>query len=85
MTGKIIEKYKVTLDGEEYLYELELLKSGSFKYGNGTCMSITINGKKQMENIDTRYEPDCSPSNFHDFSYNWLKQYVRKEATVERI
>lgn len=52
-------------------YELSLEKSGSFNYGNGTCVVIKRDGK-MVEAIDTRYE------NMTDF-YLWCDSYMERK------
>ena len=50
--------YKVTFDKKpkyNATWILELGESGAFKYGNGTCVIVTVNGQHH-ELIDTRYD-----------------------------
>lgn len=85
------EKYLVKVDGYEYLYTMTLSKSGAFDYGNGTCMLVETrenkeNGKRFMDqSYDTRYCTGmATPELFHNWSMQWLKEYCRPDAVIER-
>lgn len=61
----------------------ELLVSGAFKYGNGTCMTLQY-GRDNDEVFDTRYE-DVSAETFADFAYNVLRDKTLETIDVEVI
>lgn len=39
--------------------QVERMKSGAFSYGNGTCVSIEVDGRN-YQTYDTRYLDECS-------------------------
>lgn len=85
------EKYLVKVDGYEYLYTMILSKSGAFNYGNGTCMGVECRENKEggkqfmTQGYDTRYCTGmATPELFHDWSMQWLKDYCRPDAVIER-
>ena len=71
--GDIIEKHEfdvVMASGEVHRYTLALEKSRSFQYGNGTRVSLKIDGRFSTA-FDTRYVPGI----VNDFS-RWAKVTV---------
>lgn len=54
----IMKRYSVTFNTPEYNaeYSLSREKSSAFKYGNGTCVCFSCNGKT-LSVFDTRYDP----------------------------
>ena len=90
-TEKYIVKVKDHEDKHQYLYTMILSKSGAFDYGNGTCMEVQCrenkeDGKQYMNQYyDTRYCKDmATPELFHEWSMEWLKNYCRPDAVIER-
>lgn len=66
-------KYQVTFDSKpEYnaVWEFTLEKSGSFHYGNQTCVVITVDGKCRST-IDTRYEEGIV-----SYFEQWCREYL---------
>lgn len=66
-------RYNVTFDKKpEYnaIWTLELGESGAFKYGNGTCVVVTVNDRHHAL-IDTRYEAGIT-TNFA----KWCDEYM---------
>lgn len=80
------EKYIVKVDDLTINYTMTLSKSGSFSYGNGTCMAVENDYPGSMlESYDTRYCTGmATPELFHEWSMEWLKNYCRSDAVIER-
>ena len=80
-----VEKFKLTLeDGQEVIMRLELKKSGAFQYGNQTYMAVYENDRF-VNSYDTRYQKGCgSKEAFHDWSLEFVKDYVRPTIKVSR-
>lgn len=77
--GDVIEKQEFDVEtscGKTFRYVLTLEKSGSFSYGNGTCVSVTIDGKHDCA-IDTRY---CAGivEDFRGWAVEWV--YTETQA-----
>lgn len=81
------EKYLVKVAGHNITYTMTLEKSGCFDYGNGTCVVVENDYPGSMtECIDTRYCTGMgTPELFHDWSMQWLKDYCRSDAVIERL
>ena len=80
------EKYIVKVDDMTINYTMTLEKSGAFSYGNGTCVGVVNDYPGSMPiGIDTRYCTGmATPELFHDWSLQWLKDYCRPDAVIER-
>ena len=80
------EKYIVKVDDMTINYTMTLEKSGAFSYGNGTCVGVHNDYPGSMDmGIDTRYCTGmATPELFHDWSMQWLKDYCRPDAVIER-
>ena len=80
------EKYTVKVDGEVIHYTMTLEKSGAFDYGNGTCMTVHDDYPGTWDqHYDTRYCDGLhKPELFRDWSYEWLKNYLRPDCVIER-
>lgn len=87
MADKVIASESFTLileDGKQVSMELQLVPYAGFQYGNQTMM-LMFEDKEFIDQIDTRYIPDCSnPKRFHDWSFDFVKGYVRPTIKVER-
>ena len=59
----------------------ELLKSGAFDYGNGTCTVLEYSNG-QIESFDTRYE-NVNPKNFSEFAFKVLRANTMDRIAVE--
>lgn len=82
------EKFRVTIpdDGTVIHYLFALEKSGSFAYGNGTCVGVFNDYPGALDEwLDTRYESGCSTvEGFREWSFNYLKKKLRPDALIER-
>ena len=88
--GEIIatEKFIVTIpdDGTVIHYAYNLEKSGSFAYGNGTCVTIhnDYNGQR-FDIVDTRYCPQCATvDGFREWAAYHLRKNLRPDCKIER-
>ena len=88
--GDIIatEKFIVTIpdDGTVIHYAYNLEKSGSFAYGNGTCVTIhnDYNGQR-FDVIDTRYCPQCGTvDGFREWAAYHIRKSLRPDCKIER-
>ena len=77
-----VAKFKVTCDGEVYHYILERDQSGAFKYGNQSYVGVSVNGRF-FQSYDTRYDRECTVSNFKKWSYDFLKRICRDDCIIE--
>lgn len=64
---------------------MELQKSCAFQYGNGTCVIMEIEGQR-THFFDTRYDVTLhrDGSNFQEWAFNCLKDYVDSKLVVTR-
>lgn len=84
--GDVIEKREfdvVTPDDETFRYVVTLEKSGAFDYGNGTCVSVEINGKHYGA-YDTRYETGIV-DDFRGWVQEWIYNNVRVDCLIYPI
>lgn len=82
------EKFIVTIpdDGTVIHYAYNLEKSGSFAYGNGTCVTIhnDYNGQR-FDIVDTRYCPQCATvDGFREWAAYHLRKNLRPDCKIER-
>lgn len=73
-------RYRVTFECKpEYdgIWELELGESGAFKYGNGTCVLVTANGK-HFDYLDTRYDVGIV-QNFAEWCEKYMNMAFNKD------
>ena len=89
--GKVLAVADFKLGGTGYnghkiddAVHAELMISGAFDYGNGTCMSFTWRNSGQEEGYDTRYN-NVTPETFTEFAYEVLKNHVMDTVTVEVV
>lgn len=75
--------YIVKLGDEEWHYTLELHESGAFKYGNGTCVIMRLEGNLP-EVYDTRYERGIT-QDFVGWCDEFMKHRIVKTATIMRV
>ncbi len=63
----------------------ELSKSGSFDYGNGTCVMMVI-GRDMPQYLDTRYDVTLKRdgSNFRQWSRKYLRDYIDKKLKITK-
>lgn len=84
--GDVIAKQEfdvVTPENETFRYALTLEKSGSFSYGNGTCLSVTVNGEHYGA-FDTRYERGVV-EDFRGWAQEWVYDTVRAGCLIYPI
>ena len=84
--GDVITKQEfdvVTPENETFRYALTLEKSAAFNYGNGTCVSVTIDGKHYCA-IDTRY---CTGivDDFRGWAQEWVYMETRAGCLIYPI
>lgn len=82
------EKFRVVIpdDGTVIHYAYKLEKSGSFAYGNGTCVTIhnDYNGQR-YDVIDTRYCPQCGTvDGFREWAAYHIRKSLRPDCMIER-
>lgn len=66
-------RFRVTLETNpkvNQVWEFQLCKSHAFRYGNGTCVIVTVDGK-HFGTLDTRYANDV----LEDFEA-WAREYI---------
>ena len=82
------EKFRATLpdDGTVIHYTVTLEKSGSFAYGNQTCVTVHDDYPGTWDNhYDTRYTKECSTvEGFRAWAFDFLKKSLRPDALIER-
>lgn len=84
---EITNRYQVTFNEPEYNaeYVLSVGKSGSFSYGNGSCVTFSSNGKT-ISVIDTRYDINVL-KNFDAWCNDFLTNYFNPdlEPKIKKI
>lgn len=63
---------------------MELLKSESFKYGNGTCVYVEYGNGYDFV-IDTRYEHLLTEETFDIWAYDELRNRTAKEFSIKVV
>ena len=67
------------------IVKLECHKSGTFKYGNGTCV-VWYEGGDFKDAYDTRYEKfSATPESFGKWAESFVRNQVCKTLTVEHV
>lgn len=65
---------------------LELIKSGGFDYGNQNAIVLSSKKYKTKNLFDARYDNRFdNEETFHKHSYEFVRDYVRKDLEVEKV
>lgn len=82
----IKDEFKVKENGKEIdIITLELIKSGGFDYGNKNALVLTSKEYKTENLFDVRYDSRFdNEETFHKYSYEFVRDYVRKDLEIEK-